>query len=167
MTTLWSLPFGSASKGLTRYVIGGWQLNPILTMESGPPVSMSASVVGGGNRPNAVPGQQAKIDNPTIDRWFNTAAFSVPAPYTLGDVSRTLPNVHADSLFNIDLSLFKDFPVRESMKLQFRAEAFNLTNTPTFAAPNGNINATTFGVVTATAFNPKPRELQLALKFFF
>jgi hypothetical protein len=167
VTTLWNLPFGNNATGVAKYVLGGWQLNPILTMESGPPVSMSASVVGGGNRPNAVPGEQAKISNPTIDRWFNTAAFSVPTPYTLGNVSRTLPNVHADSVFGIDLSLFKDFPVREGMKLQFRAEAFNVTNTPTFAAPNGNVNATTFGVVTATAFTPKPRELQLALKFFF
>ena len=63
--------------------------------------------------------------------------------------------------------MFKDFVIREGMKVQFRAEAFNLTNTPTFAAPNGSVNSPTFGVVTATAFSPKPRELQLALKFFF
>jgi hypothetical protein len=167
LTALWNVPLGQNATGIKRHVLGGWQLNPIWTMESGPPVVVSASAAGGANRPNVVPGKQAKLDNPTIEKWFDTTAFSVPDPYTLGNVSRTLPNVGTDSLFNIDLSLFKDFPISESKKLQFRAESFNITNTPTFAGPNGSITSTTFGTVTATAFNPKPREFQLALKFFF
>ncbi|MBL8216083.1 MAG: TonB-dependent receptor, partial [Bryobacterales bacterium] len=61
-TTLWNLPVATQATGLKRAIIGGWQLNPILTMESGPPVAMSASVVGGGNRPNVVAGQQPKIE---------------------------------------------------------------------------------------------------------
>ena len=112
-------------------------------------------------------GVQAKLENPTIDRWFNTDAFSTPLGYTYGNVSRTLPNVHTDSLYNIDLSLFKNFALRENVKLQFRAEAFNFTNTPTFGEPGRAINTATFGVVTAQAFNPKPREVQLALRLTF
>lgn len=166
-TVLWALPFGKDGSKLKRYTVGGWQLNPIMTIESGVPISLAASVAGGANRPNVVPGVDAKLDSPTLDRWFNTSAFSIPAPYTLGNVSRTLPNISSDSLFNIDVSMFKDFPVKEGMKVQFRAEAFNITNTPTFAAPGSTIGSATFGVVTATAFTPKPREIQLALKLIF
>lgn len=101
-----------------------------------------------------------------LDRWFNTEAFSNPLGYTYGNLSRTLPNVHTDSLYNIDLSLFKNF-IRENVKLQFRAEAFNFTNTPTFGEPGRALNSATFGVVTAQAFNPKPREVQLALRLTF
>ena len=167
LSVLWEVPFGKTGSALARHAIGGWQLNAIQTIESGTPIALAATVVGGGNRPNVVPGQQAKLDNPTIDRWFNTEAFSNPAGYTYGNVSRTLPNLHTDSLYNLDLSLFKNFAIREGWKLQFRAEAFNFTNTPTFGEPGRAINTATFGVVTSQAFNPKPREVQLALRLIF
>ena len=166
-SALWELPFGKAGSAFKRHAIGGWQLNAIQTIESGTPIALAATIAGGGNRPNVVPGVQAKLENPTIDRWFNTDAFSNPLGYTYGNLSRTLPNVHTDSLYNIDLSLFKNFVIRENVKLQFRAEAFNLTNTPTFGEPGRALNSATFGVVTAQAFNPKPREVQLALRLTF
>jgi hypothetical protein len=167
LSVLWEMPFGKSGPALVKHAIGGWQLNAIQTMESGTPIALAATVAGGGNRPNVVPGAQAKLDNPTIERWFNTDAFSTPLAYTYGNVSRTLPNVHTDSLYNMDLSLFKNFAIAERYKVQFRAEAFNLTNTPTFGEPGRAINTATFGVVTAQAFNPKPREVQLALRFTF
>lgn len=167
LSVLWEVPFGKTGSALARHAIGGWQLNAIQTIESGTPIALAATVAGGGNRPNVVPGVSAKLDNPTIDRWFNTDAFSNPAGYTYGNVSRTLPNLHTDSLYNLDLSLFKNFAIREGWKLQFRAEAFNFTNTPTFGEPGRAINTATFGVVTSQAFNPKPREVQLALRLIF
>lgn len=167
LSVLWEVPFGKTGSALARHAIGGWQLNAIQTIESGTPIALAATVAGGGNRPNVVPGLSAKVDHPTIDRWFNTDAFSNPAGYTYGNVSRTLPNLHTDSLYNLDLSLFKNFAIREGWKLQFRAEAFNFTNTPTFGEPGRAINTATFGVVTSQAFNPKPREVQLALRLIF
>ena len=167
LSALWELPFGRTGPALTRHILGGWQLNAIQTIESGTPISLAATVAGGGNRPNVVSGQTARLESPTIDRWFNTAAFANPAGYTYGDVSRTLPNVHTDSLYNMDLSLFKNFAIRERAKLQLRAEAFNVSNTPTFGEPGRAINTATFGVVTALAFTPKPREVQLALRLTF
>lgn len=167
ISALWALPFGKTGSALSRHIIGGWQLNAIQTVESGTPISLAAAVTGGGNRPDVTPGVSSRIANPTIDRWFNQAAFANPAPYTWGNVSRTLPDMHSDSLYNMDLSLFKNFPIKEKMQVQFRAEAFNLTNTPTFDTPGRTLNSATFGVVTATAFNPKPREVQLALRFIF
>jgi len=167
LSALWALPFGQTGHVLTRGILGGWQLNAIQTMESGTPISLAATVTGGGNRPNVVPDVESKLDNPSIDQWFNQGAFSNPAAYTFGNVSRTLPDIHSDSLYNLDLSLFKNFRIRERRSLQLRAEAFNLTNTPTFDTPGRTLNSATFGVVTATAFNPKPREVQLALRFLF
>ena len=166
-SALWELPFGRTGSALVKHSIGGWQLNAIQTIESGTPIALAATIAGGGNRPNVVPGVQAKLEKPTIDRWFNTDAFSTPLGYTYGNVSRTLPNVHTDSLYNIDLSLFKNFALRENVKLQLRAEAFNFTNTPTFGEPGRAINTANFGVVTAQAFNPRPREVQLALRLTF
>lgn len=167
VSALWALPFGKTGHALTRQIIGGWQLNAIQTMESGSPISLSATVAGGGNRPNVVSDVESKLDNPTIDKWFNQSAFSNPPAYTFGNVSRTLPDIHSDSLYNLDLSLFKNFRFGERSSLQLRAEAFNVTNTPTFDTPGRVLNSATFGVVTATAFNPKPREVQLALRFLF
>jgi hypothetical protein len=167
VSALWEVPWGKRGSAFVRHALGGWQVNGITTVESGTPISLTVPVQGGGNRPNAVPGQSARLDNPTLGQWFNTAAFSNPAPFTFGNVSRTLPDVHSDGAFNIDFSVFKYFPVTEKLRLQFRAEAFNLTNTPTFDTPGRSLNAATFGVVTATAFNPKPREVQLALRLLF
>jgi hypothetical protein len=78
-----------------------------------------------------------------------------------------LPDISGDGLFSLDLSLFKNFVVRETLKFQFRAEAFNLTNTPTFEIPGTTYGTPTFGQVTATAFTPKPRIVQFGLRLAF
>lgn len=169
-TGLWALPFAKEANGWKQQVMGGWQLNMIMTLQSGSTISLTApgtSGVIGGNRPNVVDGVDPKLDNPTIERWFNTDAFTAPAPFTLGNGSRTLPSVMTDGVANFDLSIFKDFAITERTKLQLRGEAFNLMNTPTFDTPNRSVTSQTFGVVTATAFSPKPREVQLALKLTF
>jgi hypothetical protein len=164
---LWELPYFKTTDSFVRHFLGGWQINTITTIESGRPISLSAPVTGPGSRPNAVSGVSAKVDEPTLGRWFNTDAFSIPAAYTFGNVARTLPDVRSDGLFSIDFSIFKSFPINERYRLQFRAEAFNLTNTPTFDTPGTATGSATFGVVTATAFHPKPRELQFALRLDF
>ncbi|MGH9659006.1 MAG: hypothetical protein ACRD96_10715, partial [Bryobacteraceae bacterium] len=167
LTALWDLPFGKTGSALARNALGGWQINVSQTMESGTPIALSSPVTGGGNRPNVAAGAQTRVDAPTLSRWFNTQAFLNPAGYTYGNVSRTLPDIHSDSLYNLDFSVFKNFTVREGWRVQFRAESFNLTNTPTFDTPGRVLNSATFGAVTATAFSPKPREVQLALRFIF
>lgn len=167
ITTLWEIPFGKTGSTLYRWVAGGWQLNAISTIQSGLSIPLSATIQGGGNRPNVVAGVSDKASQQSLTSWFNTAAFTAPAPYTYGNVGRTLPDVLTDGLFNLDFSLFKNFQFLERYKLQFRAEAFNITNTPTFDAPGGVYGTPTFGVVTATAFFPKPRVIQFGLKFEF
>lgn len=166
MSVLYNLPFHS-SNALLSGALGGWQVNAINTIEGGRPIALAAAISNGGNRPNVVPGVSDQVETPTLAKWFNTAAFSQPPPFTFGNVSRTLPDILSDGMFDLDLSLFKNFAIRERLNLQFRAEAFNLTNTPTFDTPGRTLGSATFGVVTATAFNPQPRQFQFALKLVF
>jgi outer membrane receptor protein involved in Fe transport len=168
VTTLYELPFFKKGNPLARAVFGGWQANGIMTIQAGLPIPITMPTnYFGADRPNVVPGVSDKAANQSLSQWFNTAAFSAPAPYTYGNVSRTLPDVSGDGLFNLDFSLFKNFVVRERFKFQFRAEAFNLTNTPTFEIPGTAYGTPTFGQVTALAFFPKPRIIQFGLRMDF
>ncbi len=166
LTALWELPFRSGNT-FVNSAIRGWQINAINTFEGGRPIALAASIPSGGNRPNAVPGVSDKVAEPTLAKWFNTAAFSQPAAFTYGNVSRTLPDVLSDAMFNLDVSLFRNVRLGERSSLQIRAEAFNVSNTPTFDIPGRTLGSATFGVVTATAFNPQPRQVQFGLRLVF
>jgi hypothetical protein len=97
-----------------RFLLGGWQLNAIATLESGRTIALMS---GGGNRPNVVAGKDPNSGDRSLTRWFNTAAFAVPAPFGFGNASRTVPNVMSDGVKNVDFSMFKDFRVTEKVKL--------------------------------------------------
>ena len=168
VTSLYDLPFFKKGNLLARSVLGGWQVNGIITLQSGLPIPVFMPTnIFGADRPNVVPGVSNKAATQTLTQWFNTAAFTAPAPYTYGNVARTLPDISGDGLFNLDFSLFKNFTVRERFRFQFRAEAFNLTNTPTFEIPNSTYGPLNFGQVTAQAFSPKPRIIQFGLRMDF
>ena len=170
---VWELPFGrdklSAGNAVVDYIIGGWQLNGILTLHSGRPftVNMNGDIANTGNRngymrPNIV--GDPHLENPTVQRWFNTEAFAAPPAYTYGNAGRNI--LRADGRTNVDLSVFKDFPLpwREGLKLQFRAEAFNAFNHADFAPPTANLSSSRFGKVTRAL---QERQLQLGLKLIF
>jgi hypothetical protein len=167
MTVLWDVPLGKNGNQIYRRAAGGWQLNAITTLQSGLSIPIGANLTGLGNRPNVVGGVSDQASAQSLSQWFNTGAFSAPAAYTYGNASRTLPDALGDGLFSMDFSLFKNFSVRERYKFQFRAEAFNLTNTPTFEIPGTTFGTPTFGQVTATAFNPHPRVIQFGLRLKF
>src|SRR6266571_1579405 len=95
--------------------------------------------------------------------WFNTTAFVSPAPFTFGTSGRN--SLRADWFKNLDLSVFRDFPFSERRKLQFRAEAFNVTNTPTWGIPVNDLNNPKLGTITKT--RSIERQLQLSLKLYF
>ena len=166
VTALWEIPYRPDNR-LLRGIAGGWQVNGISTIHSGRSIPLSASISNGGNRPNVVPGVSSRPSNQSLSQWFNTAAFSQPPAFTYGNVSRTLPDIHGPRFYNLDASLFKTFAFTEQVKLQFRAEAFNLTNTPSFEVPDGRLNSTTFGMVTATTTPARTREMQMALRLTF
>jgi hypothetical protein len=171
------LPFGKGrrfanSNGFVNYLVGGWQLNGILTLTSGLPydVYISSDIPNVGNfdpgsgnvRANQIGDPNAL--NRSTKQWFNTAAFAPPAPFTFGDSGRN--SLRADWFKNLDLSLFRDFPLSERRSLQFRAEAFNVTNTPTWGIPVNDLNnPAQLGSITST--RSTERQLQLALKLYF
>lgn len=174
---VYALPFGrgrAMGGGWNRVVdafLGGWQMNGILTFQRGFPLALTTTNTSnsGGNvlRPNSA-GRSADLGGPVKDRltrYFDTSAFTLPAPFTFGSVSRTLPDVRGPSLRNFDYSLFKNFRLHESFALQFRAESFNLTNSPSFGEPNQNLNAAQVGQITGTS--NIARQVQFGLKLLF
>lgn len=93
--------------------------------------------------------------------------FLLPPSYTYGNVARTLPDTRGPSTTNIDLSLVRNFRLRERFDLQVRGESFNLLNTPHFANPITNLASVQFGQITATQIAGLPRVTQVALKLKF
>jgi carboxypeptidase family protein len=174
VTGLWASPYFKNTKGPENWVLAGWHLNSILTVSSGQSITVISSanptsnVTGGGqNRPNVVSGCNV-TDVPggqSLLKWFNTSCYTIPPSFTFGDSSRTIPNMRTDRLFNLDFSVFKDFPFKERYNVQFRGEAFNLTNTTTFAAPGNDVTSQSFGVV-ASDFST-PRQFQFSLRLTF
>lgn len=172
------LPFGRGqwlfadTHGVVDKLISGWTGTAILTEQSGVPLVFTAPVAGIGNRPNYVPGVSPQLPGSRsttakVNEWFNTAAFSLPAAYTLGDVSRTDGAVRGPSLRNLDASLVKTTQLLERLNMEFHAQVFNLTNTPHFSLPNTAVNSATFGQITSSVLSPPAREYQFAVKFLF
>lgn len=176
LSGVYELPFGKGKlldshNGVVNRVIGGWQINSIFTAQSGVPLTIRGASNNRADRPNST-GVSARIDNPTAARWFDTTQFVNPAPFTLGNVGRTLADVRAPGLQNIDLSLIKDTQLWESGRLQFRAEAFNVANRVNLGLPNmsfspgpdGKNNNAAFGTIVNAR---DARIVQLGLKLIF
>ncbi len=160
----WELPLARGRNRWYRAIAGGWQIHSMLTLQSGDPMAVTAQAPAfGGNRPNVAGDPNA--GQPSIDRWFNTSAFTVIPPFTYGNGPRNLPGTRTDGLFNWDLAGMKNVTIRERVRLQFRAEFFNFTNTATFGAPGQVLTDPDFGVVSAVS-NPA-RRIQFALKLYF
>lgn len=153
-------------------VIGGWQIAGISSFKDGFPLAFMDAVnnsnsFGGGQRPNLV--GNPTVSNPNIYKWFNTAAFSQPAPFTFGSAPPTLGEVRAPGMNNFDATLLKNWRLwNETSKLQFRLEAYNLFNRAQFYAPGFGANAyfgsPTFGTLTAAL---PARSVQLGLKLYW
>ncbi len=185
----YELPFGRGKRlgsGVNRWVngvIGGWQVNGFLTFQSGFPLSLySFNPLGvGSQRPNfnGNPRSQFSIHdvvdgkgnffnfNPAALNCGDSGAGAICAPPTEvpGNAPRYDGRLRSDGIHNLDASVFKNFAFRENMKLQFRAEFFNFTNTPRFAPPNPSFGSAAFGTITSQ-FN-SPRLGQIGIRFLF
>jgi hypothetical protein len=177
ISLVYELPFGKGRKfgatmnSFANALLGGWQLNNITTLQSGVPLTISGANNFRASRPNST-GTSAKLDNSTEYKWFDTAQFVNPPNFTLGTVGRTLPDVRAPGLFNMDLSAIKDTPLTEGLRLQFRAEAFNwlnhvnlgLPNMGFSAGPDGRNQSAAFGTIVSAR---DARIIQFGLKLIF
>ena len=99
----------------------------------------------------------------TLQRWFDPSVFTTPAPYTYGNAGRNV--LFGPGRWNWDMSLFKNFVIKDQMRFELRAEAFNVFNHPQFGQPNPNIGNAQVGAITSTVGNP--RQLQMGLRFQF
>jgi outer membrane receptor protein involved in Fe transport len=166
------LPFGRSKRFLANapravdFVLGGWELAGILSLQSGAPFTVTsgrdrANVGAGGQRPDRL--VSGELDHPTLDRWFDTNAFVLPALYTFGNSGRNI--LRGDGLEQWDSSLMKLFSIRESIRLQFRAEFFNILNHADFDNPVASMGSENLGRVLST--RAAPRVGQFALKLIF
>lgn len=187
------LPFGSNRKFLhdaspmVSRIVGGWELRGLTTIKSGPPIGMTQfespilQQFGAGNgfifapgvfiRPDVVPGCHKSVsgsrEQRALNGWFNTACFTpTTSPTAFGDEPRVDPQIRIDGTDNWDLSLAKDTPITEGVRLLFTAQAYNLTNRAQFSGPSPLAGAPgVTGIVTATAGPPRNIEFSLRLTF--
>ncbi len=177
-TMVWDLPFGKnrrwlGSGGPADWLLGGWQLSGIHSMQTGFPFTANlagdTAGIGGGTgailiRPNAVPGQTSRLagDQRTTSRWFNTAAFVLPPAAAFGNVGRN--TIIGPGLVNLDLTAAKNFRLAERFQVQFRSEFFNVFNNANYNVVGRIINNPQFGVVQNQL---PPRQIQFALRLMW
>jgi Carboxypeptidase regulatory-like domain/TonB dependent receptor-like, beta-barrel len=174
---IYELPVGRGNKvasGLhpvVNGILGGWQVSGIYRWTSGLPLRFSAPdnvfAFGGGQYPDVTDLKGARLEEKTIDRWFNTAVFAQPATYTLGNAPRWFSNIRYDHTDNWDIALAKNWQVLESVRIQFRAEMFNAFNRVQFGRANTTFGAAAFGTVAGTAPGAGPRNIQFGLRVTF
>lgn len=163
---VYDIPFFKNANPVLLGVFANWQVNGITTLQSGRPFNVSVSTdtantsARGTYRPDLVHAPSSNCGDGHLTNCIDATAFAMPALYTYGNAGRNL--MHGPHLFDTDLSLFKNFPIRERVRLQFRFEAFNLLNSPQFANPNATFGTSSFGTVTATSI--ENRDIQLGAK---
>ena len=191
MGGVYELPFGTGKtwvdQGFVSHLFGGWQTNGTFVAYTGTPFTISAS----GAELNA-PGNSQTADQVTSGNvsipgqigantsWFDPLAFRQPTGVRFGNTGRNL--LFGPGLWNINLSLFRTFKVTERVKTEFKAESFNLTNTPKFSNPGSSVASmvlnpdgsirtlNNFSSITSTLPNlaaPSERQFRFGLRLSF
>ncbi len=158
--------FGGGMSKLADALVGGWSLEGIARLESGPPfmVFTSEDISNTGRKTQRVNVNSNPNNGPkTPDQWFNTSAFVRPAIYNFGNASPYITN--SDGIVGMDISLQKAFAITERHRLEMRGEFFNFPNTTSFGDPVGNINDGNFGRITSQRVSS--RQIQMSLRYRF
>jgi hypothetical protein len=185
-TFVYQLPFGSGhhmtsgNKALS-YAISNWQVSGIFTFTTGAPLSITGTCTGGGIidascYPNYNPSYSGSVwqngsigsggANVSTTSYLNKAAFVDPSNYTAGNIARSAPlGLFAPHNADLDLSVRREFPIRERVRLAFQADAFNINNAVHFAAPGTGIDSASFGIFSSMA--NQPRKLQFSARLSF
>jgi hypothetical protein len=173
---IYELPFGqgkrfsSGHKDIDRYLLNGWRIDGILSLHTGFPFNLyvpydnantGSGTLGSEERPSLVGQLYPSGFQSSLSEWFNTSAVAA-IPYTYGNLGRNV--LRQNGLKNVDFSISKDLVIRETQRIEFRTEFFNLFNHPNFGPPDGNISDPTFGQVLSAG---NPRFIQFGLKYVF
>ncbi len=173
----YDLPFGRGRMlmgNMPRWaeaIFGGWKTSGIWRVSDGRPLAFTVSdglaiPTYGGQRPNIVGTPKRNHGSDFVDNYFaDPSVFQRPDDFTLGNAPRALGSVRSPWSFTTDLSLGKQFRLREEMNIEFRLEAHNALNHPVFGTPGTQVDDESFGTITQTTVGP--REVQLGFKFNF
>ncbi len=161
----YALPFAKNASGFRAMLARNWGMNIVAILTTGLPFDITNSAArsntGGSDRPNAVCDPTSGFQQ-SVYRWFNTSCFDAQPLYSYGNLGRNV--LHGPGRKNLDLAVHRDFFLREDVRLQFRAEAFNVTNSASFGNPGASFGSGTFGVISSAGLG---RNIQLALKLLF
>ena len=171
---VYELPFGKGKQfghdmpSVANAIVGNWSINPIVSWHTGFPLSLYGADNSGTGSPENRPNCNGPVTYPkTVSvqgiQWFGQGSFSNAAPGTFGNCAAQGP-VIGPGYTDVDISMQKNFPITETMRVQFRTDFLNVFNHPNFAVPNDSCCTGTFGVSSATQ---DARQLQFALKFYF
>jgi hypothetical protein len=168
-SAIYDLPFAkwAGDSKVARAILGGFQLGGIFVVQGGQPVNPSVA----GNpanttnpvRPNRLADGNLSRGSRTVDKWFDPAAFAVPAAFTYGNSARNV--IRAPGLVNLDLLVGRNFVFTERTRLEFRGEFYNFTNSVHFGRPNAVIGSPQAGTITNTSL--PNRQIQLGLRLVF
>ena len=166
ISALYQLPFGrgkrflSGAHGIANVIVGDWAVSTLYTFHSGAPVAWGNMIYYGGD---------LNYDPRNVSHAFDTTRFNTVSAQQLASNYRTFPtqfnNLRLDATNNLNLSVTKDFAIREKVKLQFRADSFNVCNHVLFDTPNVTPTSGAFGTITNQTNTP--RVIQGALRLTF
>ena len=171
---VYELPVGKGkafvTNGPASYILGNWKLNGTLSAFTGVPFTVTAS----STSLNAGPDNQQTADQVKLNvaqlggigpgqTFFDTTAFVPVTAVRFGNVGRN--TLRGPGIFNTDLSLFREFPIKERLHLEFRTDCFNLTNTPKFSNPTASASSGTFGQITSTLSNSTALNTERQFRF--
>ena len=173
---IFELPFGKgkrwANSGVGMWALGGWQINGVISTMSGLPLNFSNTrsqynTPGSTGVPNIVAPFKILGGIGPNEQWFDPNSFAAPPNGVQGNLGRNV--LSGPKFFNLDMSIFRRFPVTETINLELRGEAYNATNTPQYALPNQELGNTNFGRITGLQSDSvgNPRAVQFGLRLIF
>ncbi len=171
-SSVYQVPFGRGRRfganSVGGAILGGWSLGSVLIWHTAPPMTVRTSTnttqafSAGPLRADVIRNPNLPASQRSLYRWFDTDAFRQPEQFLFGNQGVNL--VRADSRLSLNLSVLRDFPLRESIRLQFRAEAFNVLNHANFGLPGVTLNNADFGIINNAR---QPRQVQLGARLVF
>ncbi len=171
-SAVYALPAGRGhrlwSTGLANTLLGNWWLNSILTVQSGMPITITQAVNNNAfagfalQRPNMVAAPSLPPSERKPSHFFNTEAFQTAPQFTIGNASRN--PARGPAYRDLDLALSKHIGLPRETDLEFRAEVYDVMNTPAFAQPNGVFGSAAFGSITSTVTDPRVAQFALRIR---